>query len=205
MKETDSDYFRQVYKAVSELLAVKRADEDTREAELEQLRQEIVGLEQMLSAVAPFTSGMKVIIGDVAIVDGIAGLTLAEAIRKILDHHPQARTARGVRDSLFASGYDLSQHNNPLASIHGVLKRMADSGEIDTVEVNGRIRYRSKARTIGRFNESQKKQIEDAIKKPVTGFSGVSRRTVELGDTPPSPVGQLSAKQILELTKKGKK
>lgn len=151
MNETDPAYFRALCETVSELLAQKRADEDNLEAQLEIVRQQIAGLEELLNAATPFTSGMKVWVADVAIVEGVAALALAEAIRKILDHNPQARTPRGIRDSLAASGYDLSQHNNALASIHGVLKRMADSGEIDRIDVGGKTRYRSKlaAKTMG--------------------------------------------------------
>ena len=47
-------------------------------------------------------------------------------------------TARAVRDSLEISGYNLKQHGNPLASIHGVLKRLADSGEAEQIEAGAK-------------------------------------------------------------------
>ena len=144
MKKADSEYFRLFYQQVAELLNEKRGLADIQETALEAIKQEIIDLERLLIAVAPFTSGMKIIVTDIAIVDGVAQLSLAGAIRKILEHNPQWRTPRGVRDSLQASGYDLTQHNNPLASIHGVLNRMAASEGIERTEINGKTRFRGK-------------------------------------------------------------
>jgi hypothetical protein len=57
-------------------------------------------------------------------------------------------TARGIRDSLAVSGYNLEQHSNPLASIHGVLKRLAERGDVEQLEAEGKTRYRWKEKTV---------------------------------------------------------
>ncbi len=50
-----------------------------------------------------------------------------------------------IRGALEQGGYDLSQHANALASIHGVLKRLAEGGEVESLphEVRGTL-YRGK-------------------------------------------------------------
>jgi hypothetical protein len=56
---------------------------------------------------------------------------LADACRAVLKANAGRSLApMQVRDALKALGYDLSQHNNEMASIHSVLKRLADSGPV---------------------------------------------------------------------------
>lgn len=145
---TDTEYFQAVYEKVLEQLSEKRAYKDELETKLDETKSEIVQLEQLLNAAAPFVSAAKIKVFTVPIVDDVKNLSLTEAVRKVLKQSKEYRTARGVRDSLQASGYDLKgQHNNPLASIHGVLKRLSDSGEVEQAEINGKTRFRWKGLT----------------------------------------------------------
>jgi hypothetical protein len=60
---------------------------------------------------------------------------LAEAIRTALKTNAdRSLVPTEVRTIIKALGYDLSAHSNPLASIHSVLKRLAESGEAKTKE-----------------------------------------------------------------------
>jgi hypothetical protein len=57
-------------------------------------------------------------------------LGLTDACRLIVRNAVTPLTALEVRDRLAAIGVDLGKYSNPLASIHTVLKRMHEGGEI---------------------------------------------------------------------------
>jgi hypothetical protein len=57
-------------------------------------------------------------------------LGLTDACRLVLRNATQPLTALEVRDRLTAIGVELEKHSNPLASIHTVLKRLHDAGEL---------------------------------------------------------------------------
>jgi hypothetical protein len=129
-------------------LAELRAERDIKASELEILNQEIVRLEQAVASLSPLASDGEDVMHVGIVVEGVAKLNLADACRAILKHNPTYRTARGIRDSLRDSGYNLDQHTNHLASIHGILKRLADSGEVEQLESEGRTRYRWKGSAV---------------------------------------------------------
>jgi hypothetical protein len=55
---------------------------------------------------------------------------LTDACRLVLRNADAPLTALEIRDRLKVIGVDLGNHSNPLASIHTVLKRMRDAGEL---------------------------------------------------------------------------
>jgi hypothetical protein len=55
---------------------------------------------------------------------------LTDACRLVLRNAAEPLTATQVRDRLVSIGLDLARYSNPLASIHTVLRRMRDGGEI---------------------------------------------------------------------------
>ena len=57
-------------------------------------------------------------------------LGLTDACRLVLRNAVTPLTALEVRDRLAAIGIDLDKYSNPLASIHTVLKRLHEGGEI---------------------------------------------------------------------------
>ena len=57
-------------------------------------------------------------------------LGLTDACRLVLRNAVAPLTALEVRDRLASIGVDLDKYSNPLASIHTVLKRMHEGGEI---------------------------------------------------------------------------
>lgn len=73
-------------------------------------------------------------------VAGPPGFT--DSVRNVLRNVPQALTAKQVRDLLRGAGFDLSSYTNPLASIHTILKRLAERGEVEVSESNGEVHYR---------------------------------------------------------------
>ncbi len=152
MANDDRDYFKTQYKKLFEMLSERRAERDDRQAELEVLNQEIVQLEQLLSGIDQLISDPTKRQRDSFVINGLdeQGLGLAEACRIVLRTVKDYQTARGIRDCLEESGYDLTQHANPLASIHGVLKRLFESGDAEQLEAGGKTFYRWKSVPIGR-------------------------------------------------------
>jgi hypothetical protein len=68
-----------------------------------------------------------------------------DSVRKVLRENPgHAATATAVRDMLAEAGFNLSAYSNPLASIHTILKRLAERGELTTSIKNEQIHYRWK-------------------------------------------------------------
>ena len=169
----DEEYWKGVYEKAHQDLVDLVAECDWRAAELDELRKERAQLEALLERVAAFRPESNEPLAF-AIVHGVAQLKLAEACREVLKQTNQSRTARGVRDSLEASGYNLKQHKNPLASIHGVLKRLVSAGQVEEVEVSGKIRYRwrqplptvpAEPKLLDRFRAP--KDVNNAAYKPV--------------------------------------
>jgi hypothetical protein len=105
------DYRRALDAAVREYekLSAERADLDDR---LSQLRHSIGTLTKLCGY------------------EPTVPLGLTDACRLVLRNSVTPLTALEVRDRLAAIGVDLDKYSNPLASIHTVLKRMHEAGEI---------------------------------------------------------------------------
>lgn len=139
-----SEYWKGVLNTARERLDILRARRDELDAEREEVNLEIVQVEQVVANLTPLVSEARLEVPKVAM--RVAGLSLADACRKVLESINRHMTPIEVRNTLEASGYDLKQHNNALASIHGVLKRLAESGEAETVTLNEKgTMYRGKS------------------------------------------------------------
>jgi hypothetical protein len=68
----------------------------------------------------------------------VRGLGLTDAIRRILESSNFAMSPTQVRAVLMASHFDLSEQSNPMASIHSVLKRLVEAGEVVPDPSDGR-------------------------------------------------------------------
>ena len=113
-----------------------------------ELINQILQLEQFIKSAAPLTSDRLIEVSDKVGLKtkSFASDTLADACRKILQDDERHLKPVEIRDILEAGNYDLSQHSNPLASIHGVLKRLSESGEAQQVEAGGKTLYRGTPR-----------------------------------------------------------
>jgi hypothetical protein len=158
----EDQFWKDAYFKVRQQLTELRGERDERTLELADINQEILQLEELELRLAPFVETEPV---KISLSSDIIGLGLSESLRSILKQSaPQYRTARGLRDSLDAAGYPLKQmHNNPLASIHGVLKRFVEAGSVEVVEKDGKSRFR----------------WVDKPERPITGFSGLARPRVD--------------------------
>lgn len=142
-----TDYWKKVLRSAQEELEAKRASRDRLQREVSALDAEVVQLEQLVQSLQSLTTEEPQ--DDAIRVEGVADLELADAIREVLNQSASYRTPRGIRDSLKISGYDLDQHPNPLASIHGVVKRLVASGEAIATKVKGADYYRLRSEPSG--------------------------------------------------------
>ena len=92
--------------------------------------------------------------------------SLADACRTVLKSTTKSMTPVETRDAIAALGYDLSQHPNPMAAIHAVLKRLAESDAVRQVSVH--------------------RKIKDGSTKELTGYLGTKRGNL-VGVPPPTP------------------
>ncbi len=61
--------------------------------------------------------------------ESFAGFT--DSIREIFRTHVNGLTPIQVRDKLLELGFDLDSQSNPMASIHSVIRRLENAGEIE--------------------------------------------------------------------------
>jgi hypothetical protein len=134
-------YWKDVYHESQRELELLRAERDERKAELQELNEDILRIEELARHLLPFASDIAES-PTVVVAEGLAKMKLADACREVLKQTAHFRTAKDVRDSLEAGGYDLKQHNNALASIHGILKRFQEAGAVEQLESGGKTRYR---------------------------------------------------------------
>lgn len=140
------EYWEEVEKVALERREVVRQWLDSLDTQRAEALQELSHIEQLLHSVAPFTSNsplkgpleaLNAFLDDFAADGG-----LADAVRLVLSQSQRYMTPSELRDILEASKYDLTQHSNPLASIHGILKRFEESGEVSMVAIGNKASYR---------------------------------------------------------------
>lgn len=92
---------------------------------------------------------------------------MTDAIRKVLQSAGTFLTPVGVRTELKTTGYDTDRYKNVLASIHTVLKRLAESGEVETEITNDVMAYKWKVMKRGNTFDPEptgKVDLTEAIK-----------------------------------------
>lgn len=191
--EKGNKYWESVVETANEELAELYAERDELTARLEQIGSAILQREQVQAGLERLIA-KEVAPPSAAKVSGIAALSLAAAVRAILQTIQTHQTARGIRDILDASGYDLKQHANPLASIHGILKRLFESGEAVVTEAQGKTFYRiarlkmnrGPSRGLGQFNATAKESSLGLLSRfapPKRAESAVEQMIEQVEDT----------------------
>jgi hypothetical protein len=135
-------YWSEALNKAKEQLATLLARLDTLDAEREVIVNEVVQLEQAIKSLSPLTSDRPADNINAVLIENVPELTLADACREVLKKNDRYMTPIEIRDTLAASGFELNNHTNPLASIHGVLKRIAGSGDAEKHEKNGVTMYK---------------------------------------------------------------
>jgi len=121
-------------------LTQKLAKLDEERTELNQRVQRLTDTIEGLAALA----GESPITPRPAIAKLVEGVGLADACRIILIARNRFSRPVIVRDMLERVGYDFGEQANPLASIHSILKRFEESGEAESLDVDGKVGYRLK-------------------------------------------------------------
>jgi hypothetical protein len=100
---------------------------------------------------------------------------LTDAVRKVLQVNNIFLTPVKVKTELKVVGYDIDRYKNILASIHTILKRLLDAGEVESGSVNEVTAYKWKQVKPG--NSADPKPIinvptvkRPVLSKPKTGF-----------------------------------
>ena len=120
---------------------------DNAVSELARLEAEVAALKQTIAAIAP-------LVGETA----PSGLT--DAVRKILAEADEPLAASEIRDRLSTMGFDMKSYSNPLATIHTILRRLAEADEA-TVQKHSKIEPIAGKRFV--------------IGKNLKGFVGIAR------------------------------
>jgi len=114
-----------------------RALYETTKAELEKLEVEknelqlaIAERDKQIGALIQTMNAIAPLIGETLSETSAGGMT--DSIRKLMAEAGHPLTAAEIRDRLEAIGFDMKSYSNPLATIHTVLRRLADSGEVET-------------------------------------------------------------------------
>ena len=129
------------------------------ESEDAKLQQKIVALAQALDEEVDPQSPLGLFLAEIS----AAGLT--EGVRTVLRATDVCRTPTEIRDGLLRLGYDLSRYSNVLASVHTILGRLRESGEVEKV-----ISRRKGGKEIGYIwktdgKEKEKSDLAKEVKK----------------------------------------
>jgi hypothetical protein len=99
------------------------------EREIENRDRQIAALKQTIKALAPL-AGEEV--PEIALDPELAAGGMTDCVRAILSKATEPLTASEIRESLESLGFDMKSYSNPLATIHTVLRRLTESGEVES-------------------------------------------------------------------------
>jgi hypothetical protein len=125
------DYMAWFQNAKAELAEIKR-ETLALQAQIEERNKQTAALTQTMKALAPLIGEQPPpdvqMVADAETPPG--GMT--DCVRAILRKAVEPLTASEIRESLEAIGFDMKSYSNPLATIHTVLRRLGESGEVET-------------------------------------------------------------------------
>src|SRR5437764_13616264 len=99
----------------------------------EQMEKRMLVLRQNLTSLAVLCRQEDVDVKPAILTDALRGMT--KDILSIVTRELSGLGATKIRDQLKEIGYDLRKYKNPLADIHQALKRLEESGRIESVIV----------------------------------------------------------------------
>jgi len=135
MEPKEIGEFRQKWQAEIAELAKEKA----------KLENKIVGLQTLLKGLDYMEHGAPVMPSKLEPPplprDDFHSLRITDAIRAVIGAAVHPPTPPQIRDCLKAYGYDELPPGNPMAAIHGVLRRLQDRREIKAVIIDGKKAY----------------------------------------------------------------
>lgn len=159
--------FREAYEAAaSELEALLKQQE--------RIEERILSLRKAMNALATLVSQHEDKDKDfldyaTATLRKLIDTSLTQDIQRIISSSPQPLTAIEIREQLKELGDTLAEQSNPMATIHAILNRLAESGRAKETVKNGKkawIRYQKFSDVVRRRLAEARKpsdDIEDAL------------------------------------------
>ncbi|HEX8844320.1 MAG TPA: hypothetical protein VF791_06735 [Pyrinomonadaceae bacterium] len=190
------DYWKDALKTAQEQAEELRTRLNALDAEREEIVNGIVQLEEAIKSLSPLASERPLEKINAFLIENATELNLADACREVLKKNDRYMTPIEIRNTLDASNFDLTNYSNPLASIHGVLKRMADSGEIEKHEKDNTTLYRFKRHTVTIPASGGGSTGRSAVERMVEGEMKAIQRVAEQLDNPTMRAAQRIAEQM---------
>lgn len=187
----DTEYWKGALKEAREqhqALCVRR---DTLDIERDDVNRRIIQLEHVIASLQPVTSESPLKKIDAFLIENATEIGLADAVREVLKNSNKFMAPVYIRDVLVESGYDLSQYSNALASIHGVLKRMVESGEVEMLTGARGTMYRWK--NVGLGSLRQASELTRPVRRGLGSADGGAGLTGSVPPTPPTRLTRLTA------------
>jgi hypothetical protein len=97
--------------------------------------------------------------------DKLHSVGLTEAIRLVLSHSDSPLMARQVRDRLVMHDYKQLPDSNPMAAVHGVLRRLVAAEEVEPIRIDSK-------RTGYRMLNAVEQAVRGATRSARSVFSG---------------------------------
>jgi hypothetical protein len=149
-KDKTASYKQSFDSAIEELaeLMAEREEVETRREQIERrvnlLREAILGFAWLCGKSSyEVAKERPELFPDTASPD--VGFT--DAIRSVFrDDRDSSHSAIGIRDYLDFTGFDIAKYKNVLASIHSILKRLKNKGEIIEATRDGKVVYKCNPR-----------------------------------------------------------
>ncbi len=99
------------------------------EREIEKRDREIAALNQTIRAIAPLIGEKP---PEIQLDPELAAGGMTDCVRAILCKAVEPLTAAEIREALESLGFEMETYSNPLATIHTVLRRLTESGEVES-------------------------------------------------------------------------
>lgn len=100
--------------------------------EVEECDKQIAALTQTMRALAPL-AGEELPKAFAADENEMPAGGMTDCVRAILKRAAEPLTATEIREKLEHIGFDMESYSNPLSTVHTVLRRLAESGEVETM------------------------------------------------------------------------
>jgi hypothetical protein len=133
------DYMELLESAKKELISLQQLRNDI-ELQKAEVDAKILGLSRTIIALAPVTGPEEerkwlAFLGEIGTVPAEVGIT--EMIRTAIKGAESPLGAQEVKTKLEAKGWDFSRYSNALSTIHTILKRLHEAGELREYPASG--------------------------------------------------------------------